>query len=148
MAAALMHPSETDVERKLKQEIDNLKKELAKESGTTSSHGSAQSSAEYLRALNEQIRQMENELDQLTRELDDKVRFGQRTSDARPGSGSGRPSSRSGVVEDSFMERPRSRGIGDSWSRHTEEQRGFERSKDLGFSSTRSSDRPKSRERW
>ncbi|KAL0906717.1 hypothetical protein M5K25_025232 [Dendrobium thyrsiflorum] len=154
--------SVTDDEKMLEEEIDHLKKELAKETENKVDSDSAHISTEQTRGLHELIRQKEKELDQLARVLDDKVRFGQKAAsiDARPGSGSGRtafsadrpPPSQSGIPEDSknieFMERPGSRGRSDSWSRPMDDRRAFQRSRDSGFLGSRNVDRSKSRERW
>lgn len=152
--------SVTDEEKMLKDEIDHLKKELAKETENKVNSDSAPISTEQIRNLHDLLRQREKELDQLSRELDDKVRFGQKApADVRPGSGSGRmafsadrPPSQSGISEDSrnieFMERPGSRGRSDSWSRPVDDRRGFQRNRDSGFLASKNVDRSKSRERW
>nr|DAD34427.1 TPA_asm: hypothetical protein HUJ06_005067 [Nelumbo nucifera] len=128
---------ETEEEKMLKEEINQLKKELEKEAVVDSK---------------------ERDLELLIRDLDDKIRFGQKAID-RPGSGSGRavpfperPPSQSGLSEDSrsieFMERPRSRGTGDVWTRPGEDRRGFHGGRERGFLGNRDMDRSKSRERW
>ncbi|KAG8383246.1 hypothetical protein BUALT_Bualt05G0164400 [Buddleja alternifolia] len=76
---------ETEEEKKLKEEIEHLKKE------------SLQKSGEDQTSINDMLLQRERDLELLTRQLDDKVRY------SRPGSGSGRgdrPPSRSGPYED------------------------------------------------
>ncbi|KAL0924491.1 hypothetical protein M5K25_005324 [Dendrobium thyrsiflorum] len=151
---------ETEEEKKLKEEIDNLKKELAKETGSNVNGDSSHLPTEQSDSLLEQIRKREKELENLIRELDDKVRFGQRAfANARPGSGSRRtpfsaekPSVQTGFSEDSrqteFVERPRSRGTGDSWYRPVIEKRGFQSNRDSTLLPSRSMDRSKSGERW
>ncbi|PKA55491.1 hypothetical protein AXF42_Ash006693 [Apostasia shenzhenica] len=136
---------ETDEEKMLKEEIDDLKKELVKETENKPDYDFTGNFAEPIKALHEQIRHREKELDQLIRKLNDKVRFGQRAStDVRPGSGAGRiplspdrPLSHSGMSEDSihmeFKERPRSRGTAESWDRPMDDRRGFNSGRDLGF---------------
>lgn len=133
---------ETEQERALKEEIENLKKELEKESGGDVSQESGGEQAN----LRELVQSKETELETLIRELDDKVRFGQKaverpgsgagrftgfperppsqSAGERPGSGAGRftgfsdrpPSSQSASFEDArgpeTMDRPRSRGTG------------------------------------
>ncbi|XP_020571951.1 eukaryotic translation initiation factor 4B1-like [Phalaenopsis equestris] len=150
----------TDEEKMLKEEIDHLKKQLAYETDNKVNSDSAPISTEQVRSLHELIREKEKELDQLVSLLDDKVRFGQKAStDGRPGSGSGRTAfsadrapSQSTISDDSrnieFMDRPRSRGRSDSWSRPMDDRRGFSRSRDSGFLASRNVDRPISRERW
>lgn len=106
----------------LKEEIDNLKKELEKESAMNSNKESVEDDGGDQTSTRAVLLQKERELEVLIRDLDDKVRFGQKAID-RPGSSAGkaggfsdRPPSRSGSFEDSrsvdFADRPRSRGLG------------------------------------
>lgn len=144
---------ETDQEKFLKEEIDHLKMELAKEIEKKVDYESALNSSEQISYLRGQISQKEKDLYLLISELDDKVRFGQRGAiDVRPGSGSGRiplsvdrPPSQSGLSDDSrnmeLVERPGSRGRVDLWSRPMDRQRGFQRSRDSGFLSSGNTDR-------
>ncbi|XP_022776184.1 eukaryotic translation initiation factor 4B2-like isoform X2 [Durio zibethinus] len=140
-----MDRPETEDEKKLKEEIDNLRKELGNDSTPNSE------SAEKL--LNK-----ERELEILIQDLDKKVRFGQKAVE-RPGSGAGRfgsfsdrPPSQSGSIDGSrsveFMDRPRSRGTADSWTRPGDDRRGFQGGQDRGFLGNRDLDRSRSRERW
>ncbi|XP_058101958.1 eukaryotic translation initiation factor 4B2-like [Magnolia sinica] len=143
---------ETDEERLLKEEINQLKMEMAKEAEVNVNGESTPASAEEQVSLGDQIRHKERDLQLLICELDDKVRFSQRPSD-RPTSGAGRPPSQSGMSEESrsmeFMERPRSRGtVGDVWSRSGDDRRAFQGSRERGFLSSKDVDRSKSRERW
>ncbi|XP_020593865.1 LOW QUALITY PROTEIN: eukaryotic translation initiation factor 4B1-like [Phalaenopsis equestris] len=148
---------ETDEEKVLKEEIDLLKKELAKRKVDLDS---ALSSTEEINTLCGQISQREKELYCLISELDDKVRFGQRGAiDFRPGSGSGRipfsadrSPSQSGISDDSrnmeLLDRPRSRGRVDFWSRQMDGQRGFQRFRDSNFLSSGYTNRSISRGGW
>lgn len=149
----------TDEEKVIKEEIDHLKKELAKESENKVNNSDSAGYSTEQRSLHDLTRQREKELVQLSQELDDKARFGQKASiDVRPASGLGRTPisadrpSQSAISEDlrniEFMERPPSQGMGDSWSRPMDERRGFQRSRDSGFFDSRSSNRSKSQERW
>uniref|UniRef100_A0A5B6Z178 Putative hepatoma-derived growth factor-related protein 2-like n=1 Tax=Davidia involucrata TaxID=16924 RepID=A0A5B6Z178_DAVIN len=141
---------ETEAEKILKEEIDHLKKEPEKES--------VQGSGKDQTSLHDQILCKERDLELLVRELDDKVRFGQKAVE-RPDSGAGRvagfperPPSQSGMFEESrsmeFMERPRSRGTGDVWTRQGNDRRAFQGGREGGFLGNRDVDRPRSRERW
>ncbi|KVI05677.1 eukaryotic translation initiation factor 4B2-like [Cynara cardunculus var. scolymus] len=140
---------ETEAEKNLKEEIENLKREVEKENENR---------------LHDRIVEKERELEQLSHDLDDKVRFGQKSVE-RPGSGAGRvggtgflqerpPSSQSGSFDESrsvdFSERPRSRG--DSWMRGGGDERrggfGGGSGKDRGFMGNRDFGRSNSRERW
>lgn len=116
----------------MKVEIENLKKEIEKESGNLQ-----ESEGEKIN-LSDLIQSKEKELEALIRDLDDKVRFGQKAVErpsSRPGSGAGRftsfterPPSQSGSFDDvrgpEVMDRPRSRGTGDTWTRPGEDRRG------------------------
>jgi hypothetical protein len=157
--------AETEAEKNMKEEIEQLKKELERESAGEDP-GKEQSS------LSEIVADKEKELEILARDLDDKVRFGQKAIE-RPGSGSGRPQLHSASGEDSRnFERPPSRGDsrnferppsrGDSWGRHQPQQqqqqqqgddrRGFGggRVDNRGFLGNRDNnlDRPRLRDRW
>ncbi|ESQ32844.1 hypothetical protein EUTSA_v10003946mg [Eutrema salsugineum] len=139
---------ETEEEKMLKEEIEELRKKLEKESIAPEIKESDQESDSNNNHhdLPETIRGKEKDLEILTRELDDKVRFRQ-----RPGSGAGRTGSfserthsRSGSIDESrsfeSTERPRSRGAIDAWVRPVDEQRrNFQGSKERGFFSNRSS---------
>ncbi|KAL9237229.1 hypothetical protein vseg_011807 [Gypsophila vaccaria] len=145
---------ETEEEKALKEEIQILKKDFDKVSLDDASQGSGGEQTN-LRAL---IDSKEKDLETLTRELDNKIRFGQKPVD-RPGSGAGRPGSgadrppQSGPYDDyqrpEAMDRPRSRGTGDIWTRPGEDRRGsFQGNRDRGFMNNRDFNRSKSRERW
>lgn len=108
-------------------------------------------SGETQTGLHDEILSKEKELEQLIRDLDDKVRFGQKAVE-RPGSAAGRvavfperPPSQSGSVEDfrntEFMERPRSRGTGDLWTRPVDDRRAFQGGRERGFLGHRDMDR-------
>ncbi|OMO81630.1 Plant specific eukaryotic initiation factor 4B [Corchorus olitorius] len=146
-----MERPETEEERTLKEEIDNLKKELEKES-TLESAGDQST-------LCDTLIQKEKELDLLTQELD-KLRIGQKAVE-RPGSGANRtgsfpdrPPSQSGSIDGSrpveYMDRPRSRGTADVWIRPADDHRrgGFHGGRDRGFLGNRDLDRSRSRDRW
>ncbi|KAM7269655.1 hypothetical protein ACFE04_025152 [Oxalis oulophora] len=118
---------ETEEEKMLKEEIDNLKKELQ----------SSSESPDGLGGLQGIILEKEKELEKLILDFDDKVRFGQKAI-KRPGSGSGRstgfperPPSQAGSVDESrnmeFVDRPRSRGgQPDIWiNKPADDRRGF-----------------------
>uniref|UniRef100_A0A1D1XC90 Eukaryotic translation initiation factor 4H n=1 Tax=Anthurium amnicola TaxID=1678845 RepID=A0A1D1XC90_9ARAE len=151
---------ETEEERILKEQINHLNELLAKETETNHNGEPTQVSAEVLNGLQQRKENKERELEHLARELDDKVRFRQRASDRRPGSGSGRisifsdrPSSQSGLSEDSrsmeFAERPQSRGgTGDMWTKAVDDQRSFQLGTEGGFIGNRNIDRSRSGERW
>lgn len=134
----------------LKEEIEELRKKLEKESIAPEIKESDQEpgSNNNHQDLPETIRGKEKDLEILTRELDDKVRFRQKPVE-RPGSGAGRTGSyserthsRSGSVDESrsfeSMERPRSRGAVDAWVRPVDDQRrNFQGSKERGFFNNR-----------
>lgn len=139
------------MELNLKAEIDNLKRELEKESASNVNRNSQQVSGQEQTSVRDRLLQRERELEQITRELDDKVRFNQKPVE-RPGSGSGRssasferPPSRSGSFEESrnteLMQRPRLRGTGDAWPRQRDERRGFQVGRERGFLGSRNVDR-------
>uniref|UniRef100_A0A0C9RUV3 TSA: Wollemia nobilis Ref_Wollemi_Transcript_12123_1500 transcribed RNA sequence n=1 Tax=Wollemia nobilis TaxID=56998 RepID=A0A0C9RUV3_9CONI len=153
---------ETEEERNLKEEIYALKK-LAEETVTDEAHGNGLALREHTTeekrpTLKEEITLKEKKLELLIRELDDKVRFGKKGGDSRPGSASGRsfehsgrPMSQSGLSEggrryDSF-ERPRSRGGEDRVAvvrtRPSEEKRGMYMERSFSNRSRLSSE-----ERW
>ncbi|KAL2343107.1 hypothetical protein Fmac_004392 [Flemingia macrophylla] len=150
---------ETMEEKLLKEEIDNLKKELEKEPAMNSNKESADEAGGDQNSTHAILQQKEKELELLIRDLDDKVRFGQKAIE-RPGSSAGkssgpsdRPPSRSGSFDDSrsvdFTDRPRSRGTGDMWMRPSDDRRQFQGSRERGwFSGSRDSNRSSSRERW
>ncbi|KAJ8758871.1 hypothetical protein K2173_002650 [Erythroxylum novogranatense] len=149
---------ETDEERSLKEEIETLKKELQKEVTTTTNRGYLQESGVEEPSIQELLSHRERELEKLIRDLDDKVRFGQKAVD-RPGSGAGRsvvfperPHSQSGSFDDSrsieSTDRPRSRGLHDSWSRPGDERRSHQGGRGRVFLGGRDFDRPGTRTRW
>lgn len=162
---------ETEEEKILKDEIDNLKKELEKESTINSNKESLDETGADQSSTRAILQQKERELELLIHDLDDKVRFGQKAIE-RPGSSAGRssgfsdrPPSRTGSFEDSraeFSDRPQSRGTGDMWARHSDDRRSFQGSRDRGddrisfqgardrggFLSSRDLNRSRSRERW
>nr|KYP36481.1 hypothetical protein KK1_042399 [Cajanus cajan] len=65
-------------EKLLKEEIDNLKKELEKESAINSNKEFADEAGGDQTSTHAILQQKEKELEQLIRDLDDKVRFGQK----------------------------------------------------------------------
>ncbi|KAL0732769.1 hypothetical protein Bca4012_008978 [Brassica carinata] len=146
---------ETEGERVLKEEIEELRKKLEKEATITAeSKETQQESNSNNHNIPDIISEKEKELELLIRELDDKIRFRPRAAE-RPGSGAGsrtgnyseRPHSRGGSVEDArsveSMERPRSRGTGG------DDRRNFQGSKERGFFSNRNVDRSSSsRDGW
>ncbi|CAH8382337.1 unnamed protein product [Eruca vesicaria subsp. sativa] len=148
---------ETEGERLLKEEIEELRKKLEKEATITAD--SKESQQESNSNVPDLISEKEKELDSLIRELDDKIRFRPRAAE-RPGSGAGRtgnyserPHSRGGSIDDArsveSMERPRSRGTGDYRSRPVDDRRNFQGSKERGFFSNRNVDRSSSsRDGW
>ncbi|PRQ40194.1 putative plant specific eukaryotic initiation factor 4B [Rosa chinensis] len=143
---------ETEEEKRLKEEIDGLRKEL--ESKNNMHSETVQDSSGSQPSLHDIVLQKERELELLIRDLDDKVRFGQKAID-RPGSGAGRPGSgagragsflertpsHSGSFEDSrnmeYMDRPRSHGKGDAWGRPSDDRRGFQGNRERGFQGNR-----------
>ncbi|XWS63740.1 hypothetical protein CRYUN_Cryun06bG0127600 [Craigia yunnanensis] len=147
---------ETEEEKILKEEINNLKKELEKDSTPNSESAGDQP------ILRDMLLHKERELEILIQDLENKVRFGQKAVE-RPGSGAGRigsfpdrPPSQSGSIDSSrsveFMDRPRSRGTADAWTRPGDDRRGFhggfQGGSDRGFLGNRDLDRSRSRERW
>lgn len=142
---------ETEAEKNLKEEIEHLKKELEKESSSHENHEPLEGPGEDKTNLRDQILIRQKDLELLTRELDDKVRFGQKAIE-RPGSGAGRvssfperPPSQSGAFEEprsvEYMDRPRSRGTGDMWSRQGDDRRSFQGGRERGFLGNRDMDR-------
>ena len=140
---------ETEEEKLLKEEINQLKKALTEENEGTVNGDSEQISAEQQTSLHEQISQREKELEKLIRDLDDKVRFGQKATGpgaSRIAFSSDMPPSQSGIFEESkstdFMDRTRSRGgAGDSWGKPVDDRRGFQGGRETGFLGSRSMDR-------
>ena len=133
----------------MKEEIDNLKKELEKDSTPNSESSGDQP------ILRDMLLRKERELEILIRDLENKVRFGQKAVE-RPGSGAGRigsfpdrPPSQSGSIDSyrsvEFMDRPRSRGTADAWTRPGDDRRGFQGGfqggRDKGFLGNRDMDR-------
>ena len=147
---------ETVEEKLLKEEIDNLKKELEKNNKINSNNESVDDAGGDQTGTHAVLLEKERELELLIRDLDDKVRFGQKVVE-RPGSAgktagfSERPPSQSGSFDDSrsmdFTDRPRSRGTGDMSMRPTDDRRQFQSSRGW-FSNNRDLDRSRSRERW
>ncbi|OAY32492.1 eukaryotic translation initiation factor 4B2 [Manihot esculenta] len=149
--------AQTEEEKLLREEIEHLKehqKELTVKGNRESLQGPSQDQSN----VQDIISQKEKELEQLIRDLDDKVRFGQKATD-RPGSGAGRsasfserPHSQSGSFDESrsteHMDRPRSRGKPDIWTRPGDDRRAFQGGRERGFVGSRDFDRPRSRERW
>ncbi|KAJ4901094.1 eukaryotic translation initiation factor 4B1 [Raphanus sativus] len=146
---------ETEEEKMLKEEIEELRKKLEKESIAPEIKQEPGTNNNHNHDLPETLRGKEKDLEILTRELDDRVRFRQKPVE-RPGSGAGRTGSyserthsRSGSIDESrsfeSTERPRSRGAVDAWVRPVDDQRrNFQGSKERGFFSNR----PSSREGW
>ncbi|XP_077212100.1 eukaryotic translation initiation factor 4B2-like [Tasmannia lanceolata] len=149
---------ETEEEKTLKEEIELLKKEFMNEAEVNVNEESTTGPSGENLSLREQILHKERDLELLVRELDDKIRFGQRAIGS-PSSGARRvvgllerPPSQSGLSEESrrmeFMDRPRSHGAGDVWTRSGEDKGVFQGGRERGFFGNRDLDRPKSRERW
>ncbi|KAI4373821.1 hypothetical protein MLD38_011896 [Melastoma candidum] len=144
----------SEEEKLLKEEIENLRKELDRQVSLKEDNGTTGDRNDVSDALAEK----ERELEALTRDLDDKVRFGQkgidrpRSRSGRVGSFSDRPPSRSGSIDDSrsvdYNDRPLSRGSGDAWPRTGNERRGFQGRRDGGFLGSRDFDRSRPRDRW
>lgn len=154
---------ETEEERKLKEEVNFLKELLKK-----SAEDEAQMNGLALEELDmdkmqltvKELKLKEKQLERLTRDLDDKIRFGKRGGDSRPGSAAGRPfeyserpGSRSGLSDGGrshdSLERPRSRGgevmAADVWMSSNEGQRGVHVDRERSFQQR---NRLNSRERW
>ncbi|KAJ6890185.1 eukaryotic translation initiation factor 4B2-like [Populus alba x Populus x berolinensis] len=143
---------ETEEEKLLKEQIEHLKTELEK--ATKVNQEPQQVSVDDLPSLREMINEKERELEILVRDLDDKVRFGPKAID-RPGSGAGRspgfserPPSRPGSFGSfdesrsmEFMDRPRSRGKPDIWTRPADERRSLQGGRERGFLGSRDFDR-------
>ena len=137
---------ETEGERVLKEEIEELRKKLEKEAAE--SKETQQETDSNSHNIPDLISEKEKELELLIRELDDKVRFRPRAAE-RPGSGAGsrtgnyseRPHSRGEDARSvESMERPISRGTVD-------DRRNFQGSKERGFFSNRNLDRSSSSSR-
>ncbi|CAI9093041.1 OLC1v1028442C1 [Oldenlandia corymbosa var. corymbosa] len=137
---------DSEEEKNLKEEIEQLKKESTEHSGESQS------------SILEQLHQKERDLELLIRELDDKVRFAPKPVE-RPGSGAGRfaghterpPSQPTGYHDargGEFTDRPRSRGTGDYHSRPMDDRRTYHGGRGRGFMSNRDVDRSTSRDRW
>ncbi|KAF6157498.1 hypothetical protein GIB67_004436 [Kingdonia uniflora] len=146
---------DTEEEKMLKEEIDNLKKKVEKESALNANGQHLEDSIGKNTSLQELIIIKERDLELLICELDNKVRFVQRGTD-RPGSGAGRVvdfperlSSQSNMSEEAnnmnFMDRPPSRGTRDAWARSGEDRRAFQGGRG-GFSGN--VDRSRASERW
>ncbi|KAE9454662.1 hypothetical protein C3L33_13437, partial [Rhododendron williamsianum] len=134
---------ETEAEKNLKEEIDHLKKEF--ESSSHANSEPLEGSGEDQTTMHDLIVSKERDLELLIRELDDKVRFGQKAIE-RPGSGAGRvssfherppPQSFQEPRNVEFMDRPRSRGTGDMWSRQGDDRRSYQGGREGGFLSSR-----------
>ncbi|XP_023002075.1 eukaryotic translation initiation factor 4B2-like [Cucurbita maxima] len=146
---------ETEEEKMLKEEIDVLRKELEKGLSLNAKKESMQESAVEIQNLRDRINKKECELEALVLDLDDKVRFGKKAAE-RPGSGAGRAAvfperqSSQGSFDESrsfeSMERPRSRGTPDVWSRSAEDGKPIQGARDGGFLGSR--DMNRSRDRW
>ncbi|CAL1395325.1 unnamed protein product [Linum trigynum] len=153
---------ETEEEKLLKEEINQLKQEFQKEASLEENKKESVqvTDGDDKSSLRDVIRQKEKELETLTRELDDKLRFGQKPHNERPGSGAGRtggfyenrPPSRTGSMDEArsteFMDRPHSRGAQDTWARPIDDRRSYQGGRERGFLGSRDFDRPRSRDRW
>ncbi|GAV87008.1 Lipase_GDSL domain-containing protein/eIF-4B domain-containing protein, partial [Cephalotus follicularis] len=137
---ALHRMPETEEEKIKKEEIDTLK----------ANRESLQNSGEDQSRMNDIIFQKEKELEMLICDLDNKVRFGQKAIE-RPGSGAGRtagfperPPSQSGSFEESrsmeFIDRPRSRGTTDVWTRPGDDRKPFQGGRERGYLGSRDLD--------
>ncbi|XP_074590028.1 eukaryotic translation initiation factor 4B2-like [Curcuma longa] len=151
---------QTDEEKVLKVEIDNLKA-LTKEAELGINSKVVKLSSEELSRLHEEIANKESDLELLACQLDDKVRFGQKvTANSRPGSAAGRsdtsstrPPSRSGMSESSksveFVDAPQSRsGTEDALRNPMNDRRGLHGRRDRGFFDSRNGNRSSAREGW
>ena len=130
----------------MKDEINVLNKLLSKDTKSTENGEYDRFTPEELDNLQQQKEILERDLEQLAHELDDKIRFGQKASERRPGSGSGRSASQLVVTEDArsveFTDRPRSRGGGsDSWSRSGDDRRTYNLGSGGGFLGSRNTER-------
>ncbi|KAB5537501.1 hypothetical protein DKX38_015034 [Salix brachista] len=155
--AIFTYRPETEEEKLLKEQIEHLKTEHEKELTTKVNQEPQQVSVGKLPSLMEIINEKERELEILVHDLDDKVRFGPKVIE-RPGSGAGRssgfserPPSRPGSFDESrsteFMDRPRSRGKPDIWTRPADERRLFQGGRERGFLGSRDFDRQRT-DRW
>jgi hypothetical protein len=156
--------SETEEEWKLKEEV-NFLKELVKKSAENEAQvdglALGEQDMEQMQSTMKELVLKEKQLERLTRDLDDKVRFGKRGGDSRPGSAAGRPfeylerpGSRSGLSDGGrshdSLERPRSRGgegrvAADVWMSSNEGQRGVHVDRERSFQQR---NRLNLRERW
>lgn len=141
---------ETEEEKRLKEELEHLKEQFKKQVPNDSDKELPHDSGEQP-TMQEIITSKEQELETLIWDLDNKVRFGQKPSE-RPGSGAGRGAaisdrslSQSGSFDESrstdSMDRPRSRGSRDAWTRPGEDRRPFQGDRDRGFLGSRDLDR-------
>ena len=134
----------------LKEEIDVLRKELEEGLSLNANKESVQESAGEMQNLRDRINKKEHELETLVLDLDDKVRFGKKATE-RPGSGAGRatvfperpPSQGSFDESRSFesVDRPRSRGTADVWSRPADDRKPIQGARDRGFLGNRDMER-------
>ncbi|CAN0929337.1 Eukaryotic translation initiation factor 4B1 [Linum grandiflorum] len=164
---------ETEEEKSLKEEINQLKEQFQKELAMQENKESTEApDGDNQSSLKDVISQKEKELETLTRDFDAKVRFSPKPFE-RPGSGAGRtggfsdrPSSRSGSIDESrnteFIDRPRSRGAQDtrpgderrssyqgSRERPGDERRPHQGGRERGFQGSGNFDRPRSRDdKW
>ena len=144
------HRPETEEEKMLKEEINVLRKELEEGLHLNTNKESVQESAGEMQNLRDRINKKERELETLILDLDDKVRFGKKATE-RPGSGAGkaaafqeRPPSQGSFDESrSFesMDRPRSRGTTDVWSRSADDRKPIQGARDGGFLGNRNIER-------
>lgn len=148
----------------LKEEIDVLRKELEEGLSLNANKESVQESAGEMQNLRDRINKKEHELETLVLDLDDKVRFGKKATERpgsgagraavfpeRPGSGAGRatvfperpPSQGSFDESRSFesVDRPRSRGTADVWSRPADDRKPIQGARDRGFLGNRDMER-------
>lgn len=150
--------SETEEERKLKEEVDSLRelvKKYAEDEAQVNGLALREPDMDKMQPTMKDLALKEKQLERLTRDLDDQVRFGKRGGDSRPVSQSGlsdggrshesteRPISRGG-------ERPISRGgegrvVADVWMGSNEGQRGVHVDRERSF---QQKNRLNSRERW
>lgn len=160
--STLLLRSETEEEKMLKEEIDVLRKELEEGLSLNTNKEPVQESAGEIQDLRDRINKKERELETLVLDLDDKVRFGKKATE-RPGSGAGRaaterPGSGAGRAavfperppsQGSFdgsrnfesIDRPRSRGTSDLWSRSSDDKKPMQGARDRGFLGNRDMER-------
>lgn len=140
--------SETNEEKKLKQEINNLKLALSEVSKDPEKNSDEESNS-----LSDQIAQREKELELLICDFDNKVRFARKSTsfnDKRNTYSSDGQHSQLNIYDEHLISVDRTRprgGKGNTWGRPMDDRRGFRGGKMSGIHGNRNIDRSR-REGW